>query len=129
MVVHELLQLGSGMICARLVVPPVLLSHGRQRIRSTYAVAHENPLRSLDEHVHSFGLMTLAALGKRLKRWREAAGYSQEQLADLLESDQASISRWERGLSLPSIRAAILLARLSQGDIPVESWADLKRTA
>jgi len=73
--------------------------------------------------------MTLAALGKRLKRWREAAGYSQEQLADLLESDQASISRWERGLSLPSIRAAILLARLSQGDIPVESWADLKRTA
>jgi transcriptional regulator with XRE-family HTH domain len=35
--------------------------------------------------------------GMDLKAWREAHGLSQAQLARILEVDQMTISRWERG--------------------------------
>ena len=39
--------------------------------------------------------------GKRLKRLRRSVGYKQAYLAELLEVDQATISRWERGGQTP----------------------------
>ena len=39
--------------------------------------------------------------GKRLKRLRQSVGYKQAYLAELLEVDQATVSRWERGGQTP----------------------------
>ena len=39
--------------------------------------------------------------GKRLKRLRQSVGFKQSHLADLLQVDQATISRWERGGQTP----------------------------
>lgn len=39
--------------------------------------------------------------GKRLKRLRQSIGFKQSHLADLLQVDQATISRWERGGQTP----------------------------
>ncbi len=39
--------------------------------------------------------------GKRLKRLRRSTGYKQSHLAELLQVDQATISRWERGGQTP----------------------------
>ncbi|MEO1106539.1 MAG: helix-turn-helix transcriptional regulator [Pseudomonadota bacterium] len=39
--------------------------------------------------------------GKRLKRLRQSIGYKQSHLAELLQVDQATISRWERGGQTP----------------------------
>lgn len=42
------------------------------------------------------------AFGKRLKRLRRVVGLKQSALADLIEVDQATISRWENGGQIPS---------------------------
>ncbi|SDW35269.1 Helix-turn-helix domain-containing protein [Ruegeria halocynthiae] len=42
------------------------------------------------------------AFGKRLKRLRRSVGLKQSALADLLEVDQTTISRWENGTQIPS---------------------------
>ncbi len=42
------------------------------------------------------------AFGKRLKRLRRSVGLKQSALADLLEVDQTTISRWENGGQTPS---------------------------
>ena len=39
--------------------------------------------------------------GAGLKKWREAHGLTQEELADLLKVRAISISRWERGVAKP----------------------------
>ncbi|MES0861076.1 helix-turn-helix transcriptional regulator [Ruegeria sp. SCPT10] len=39
--------------------------------------------------------------GKRLKRLRQSIGFKQSHLAELLQVDQATISRWERGGQTP----------------------------
>jgi DNA-binding XRE family transcriptional regulator len=129
--VDELLELFAGKFGAVIVVTlgvPVL--HRVERIRSGYAVSHENPCLPLMRGRIVADLMTLSTSGRRLKRWRESMGYSQEALADLLETDQASISRWERGVGAPGIRVAIKLAKLTGGVLPVDGWvAGVKRTA
>lgn len=50
--------------------------------------------------------------GKRLKRLRRSVGYKQAYLAELLEVDQATISRWERGgqTPLPDTQQAVFAA-------------------
>lgn len=44
---------------------------------------------------------TLPAFGKRLKRLRRALGIKQAALADLIQVDQATISRWENTTNIP----------------------------
>ena len=49
----------------------------------------------------------------KLKRYRRIAGYSQKKVAKLLGfSDASVISRWEHGVSLPSLLHVFKLSRL-----------------
>lgn len=43
------------------------------------------------------------SLGKNLAIWRNALGMTQEQLANSLDIDPVTISRFERGATLPSL--------------------------
>lgn len=51
-------------------------------------------------------------LCERLKKARENAGLSQQEVADLLGITRQSISKWERGVSYPDINNLILLKNL-----------------
>lgn len=56
-------------------------------------------------------------IGQRVKEFRKARGMSQEDLAGAVERSVQSISKLERGLSLPGLK---LLFALSQAlDVPV----------
>ncbi len=55
--------------------------------------------------------------GVNVKEWREERGLTQAQLARLLEVDQMTISRWERGASkrtAPGRLLELALERLDQ---------------
>jgi transcriptional regulator with XRE-family HTH domain len=43
------------------------------------------------------------AVGKTIARWRNAQGMTQEQLALALDVDPITVSRFERGVTLPSL--------------------------
>lgn len=43
------------------------------------------------------------AIGKTIARWRTAQGMTQEQLAMALDVDPVTVSRFERGVTLPSL--------------------------
>lgn len=44
------------------------------------------------------------SLGKRITHWRQSKGWRQVDLARSLSVSEASVSRWEAGLSTPSTR-------------------------
>lgn len=50
-------------------------------------------------------------LPERIKTARQAAGLSQQALADLLDKTQSAISQWEQGTTVPEFDAALPLAR------------------
>jgi transcriptional regulator with XRE-family HTH domain len=50
-------------------------------------------------------------LGKNIMRWRKALGLTQDQVATRLEVEPETISRFERGVTLPSLPT---LARLAE---------------
>lgn len=54
--------------------------------------------------------------GMNLKEWREARGMSQAQLARLLEVDQMTISRWERGAGRRAAPGKVLELALAELD-------------
>lgn len=54
----------------------------------------------------------LSTLGERIKAVRQAWGWSQEEMAEALRVDQASISFWERDKIRPSGSAMVALAAL-----------------
>lgn len=56
----------------------------------------------------------MKAFGPRLRALRESRGLSQNQLANILSIDAMQVSRYERGLTLPSIEKAFRLARYLQ---------------
>jgi len=52
------------------------------------------------------------AFGSRLREIRERRGLSQKQLAEMLKTDVMQISRYERGLGLPSLETCVELASI-----------------
>ena len=57
-------------------------------------------------------LVPLSTLGERIKAVRLAWGWPQEEMAEILRVDQASISFWERDKIKPSGSAIVALAAL-----------------
>jgi len=53
-----------------------------------------------------------AVWGARIRRARQAAGYSQAQFAVALGVNQANVSRWERGLASPHDNRRRIIADL-----------------
>ncbi len=54
----------------------------------------------------------------RIVRLRAARGWKQAALAELMGVDQATVSRWERGLQSPDVASRRRLARLYQREHP-----------
>lgn len=57
-----------------------------------------------------------------LKKWRSDLALNQTDAASRLGVQAAQLSRFENGLSSPSVKTAINIARATQGRVPVESW-------
>jgi transcriptional regulator with XRE-family HTH domain len=55
---------------------------------------------------------SMKEFGKRLRELRKARGLTQGDLARLAKIDIMQVSRYERGLGLPSLESAIALARV-----------------
>lgn len=53
----------------------------------------------------------LEGFGERLRTVRERLDMKQDRLADLIETDAGSISRWERGKGYPQTQQLVKLAR------------------
>lgn len=51
-------------------------------------------------------------IGKRIKELRKEAGYTQKQLAKLLNKSETGFASWEQGLSEPSVNDLRLLCKL-----------------
>ena len=51
-------------------------------------------------------------ISERIKQLREAAGYSQSQLAKKLDVTRSSVNAWEMGLSTPTTQYIVALTRL-----------------
>ena len=65
----------------------------------------------------------LLHLGSRLLRqWRTEKGLTQPEAAALLGMNFVQVSRFERGAH-PGLDTALRIARVTDGAVPVESWA------
>ena len=53
-------------------------------------------------------------VGKRLRTARRAAGLTQKQLADRLGVESITVSRWERGVTSPSLPRLRRIAEITQ---------------
>lgn len=62
------------------------------------------------------------SLGRAIRRWREAAGLSQSQLASRLGTAQSAVSRWEHGHDEP--RLSTLVTILSACGLRAELMVD-----
>lgn len=51
-------------------------------------------------------------ISDKIKELREAAGYSQSQLAKKLDVTRSSVNAWEMGLSTPTTQYVVELSRL-----------------
>ena len=51
-------------------------------------------------------------LAERLQELRKTAGYSQEQVAELLGLSRQAISKWESGQNMPEIEKLLLLSEI-----------------
>lgn len=64
-------------------------------------------------------------IGERIRLWRKSNGIKQDAMAAALGVSQATISRWEGGLDLPSIeisrRIADLIAKKIRDELAIES--------
>ncbi|MBB3772000.1 DNA-binding XRE family transcriptional regulator [Angulomicrobium tetraedrale] len=69
--------------------------------------------------------MTEFDIGKKLKLWRRTNGIKQDVMAAALGVSQATVSRWENGLDLPSIeisrRITDLIAKQIRDELAIES--------
>jgi transcriptional regulator with XRE-family HTH domain len=62
----------------------------------------------------------------RVKQIRKAAGLKQEQLAQILGTTAATISRWERGVAPVGEPKASLLRRIEERQQEAERWEETK---
>lgn len=83
------------------------------------------------------------AFGGRLREIRERRGLSQKQLAEMLKTDVMQVSRYERGVGLPSVETCVELASIlrvstdelllgeqtHEGSIPISDIRLLERFA
>lgn len=51
-------------------------------------------------------------ISEKIRMLREQAGYSQAQLAKILDVTRSSVNAWEMGLSTPTTQYIVMLARL-----------------
>ena len=51
-------------------------------------------------------------LGNKIRQMRKNAGYTQDQLAEKLGVSAQSISKWEQGISYPSILYLVPLTKI-----------------
>lgn len=56
------------------------------------------------------------AWGLNIQRQRKVAGMSQEALAAALGVDQSAVSRWENGVTAPTIENQLAIARVLRSD-------------
>src|SRR5437773_9004770 len=54
----------------------------------------------------------MTSLGERLRKMREGRGYTQDELAELLDVGQQQVHRWEANKSDPSTDAIASLAKI-----------------
>lgn len=64
----------------------------------------------------------LKGAAEKLRGWRSARGWSQEQLGTLLEIGGAQVSHLENGSRTPSLDLAARIERLTEGLISASSW-------
>lgn len=60
-----------------------------------------------------------------LKKWREAKGWTQQELADHLGITREAVSKWELGLAIPKAQALLAIAELT-GIHPVKLLVKLQ---
>jgi transcriptional regulator with XRE-family HTH domain len=68
-------------------------------------------LSPTDDHDGREAVMDLKTFGLRLRKMREAAGWSQKQLADKAGLTQRAISSWETGEKEPGWLSVLALAK------------------
>ena len=66
-------------------------------------------------------------LNQKIKQLRQANGWTQQELADQLHVVRQTVSKWERGQSIPDAKQALQLAQLFQ--IPVSELLDSEQPA
>jgi len=59
---------------------------------------------------------------KLLSKWMESKGWKQADIVRATGVDDSLFSRWLSGDRGPSLRSAVLLEKLTHGEVPVESW-------
>lgn len=63
--------------------------------------------------------------GRELARWRKGREITQQKVAESVGAASLfTISRWERGLSVPSVKEALRLERYTKGAVKVAWWAE-----
>lgn len=64
--------------------------------------------------------------GERLKTWRKSRvpKLSQAALGELLDVSDVSVCLWESDGKLPSVEYREAIERLTDGEVPADSWGD-----
>lgn len=58
-----------------------------------------------------------------LKEYRDKRGLSQEKFGELIDADQSLISKYESGDRRPTLKAALKIETVTNGEIPMKNWA------
>ena len=68
----------------------------------------------------------MSAFGNNLRNMRLSRGYTQEEFAQLIDSNQASITAWERGVRMPPLMTIQRIAE--QLKVPVSTLISVQET-
>ncbi len=70
-----------------------------------------------------------AAIGARLRKWRESAKRTQKDVADVLGVKQPTVSEYEHGSRSPTERTRRAIEKLTGGAICAHEWAPARDEA